>query len=128
MAYKTQLVLYGNFRIKVLSNHPKFLSKMKKHFTHKVKGYFWSPKYKAGIWNGETSLITPTGTFPYGLLPDFLREAKKYPDVGTHGYWPKFPSSYGIFAYRGSRMRIDICNPVPAVNIFDAVTDILNYI
>ena len=81
MAYKTQLVLYGNFRIKVLSNHPKFLSKMKKHFTHKVKGYFWSPKYKAGIWNGETSLITPTGTFPYGLLPDFLREAKKYPDV-----------------------------------------------
>jgi len=82
MAYKTQLVLYGNLRIKVLSNHPKFLSKMKKHFTHKVKGYFWSPKYKAGMWNGESSLITPTGTFPYGLLPDFLREAKNYPDIG----------------------------------------------
>jgi superfamily II DNA or RNA helicase len=39
------------------------------------------PKYKAGIWNGETSLITPAGTFPYGLLPDFLRESKKHPDV-----------------------------------------------
>ena len=81
MEYKAQLVLYGNLRIKVLSDHPKFLSKMKKYFTHKVKGYFWSPKYKAGMWNGESSLITPTGTFPYGLLPDFLREAKNYPDV-----------------------------------------------
>ena len=54
---------------------------MKKAFTHKVKGYYWMPRYRSGVWNGESSLITDSGTFPYGLLPDFLREAKKHPDV-----------------------------------------------
>ena len=85
MGYDVKLVLYRKIRIKILPQDgvdcSKFMKEMKKAFTHKVKGYFWSPKYRSGMWNGESSLITDTGTFPYGLLPDFLREAKKFPEV-----------------------------------------------
>ena len=78
MGYEAKLVLYRKVRIKILTNDNKFMKEMKKAFTYKVKGYFWSPKYRSGMWNGESSLITDTGTFPYGLLPDVLREAKKH--------------------------------------------------
>ena len=77
MAFEAKLVLYKNIRIKVLTNSAKYMKAMKKAFTHKVEGYYWMPKYRAGVWNGETSLITKAGTFPYGLLPDYLREHKK---------------------------------------------------
>ena len=72
-----RLELNKFMRIKIFTDDEKYLKKMKRLFTHKVKGYFWSPKYRAGIWNGESSLITDTGTFPYGLLPDFLHASKK---------------------------------------------------
>jgi len=78
MGYEAKLVLYRKVRVKILTNDVKFMKEMKKAFTHKVKGYFWSPKYRSGMWNGKASLITDTGTFPYGLLPDVLREAKKH--------------------------------------------------
>ena len=81
MGDEAKLVLYKNIRIKILTNSPQYMKAMKKAFTHKVKGYFWSPKYKAGMWNGKSSLVTEAGTFPYGLLPDFLRESKNHPDV-----------------------------------------------
>jgi superfamily II DNA or RNA helicase len=77
MGFEAKLVLYKNIRIKVLTNSPDYMKAMKKAFTHKVKGYFWSPKYRAGIWNGKSSLITKTGTFPFGLLPDYLRIHKE---------------------------------------------------
>ncbi len=79
---EVRLELYRNIRVKIFTDSDKYMKTMKKHFTHKVKGYFWSPKYRAGIWNGESSLITDTGTFPYGLLPDFLHISRKeFPDA-----------------------------------------------
>lgn len=81
MAYKVRLELYRGIRIKIHTNSRSYMRSMQKAFTHKVKDYYWMPKYQAGMWNGETSLITKTGTFPYGLLLDFLREHKKHKDV-----------------------------------------------
>ena len=77
MGYETRLAIYKNLRVKILTNDPKYLKEMKKAFTHKVKGYYWMPRYRSGTWNGESSLITDAGTFPYGLLPDFLKFHKK---------------------------------------------------
>ena len=69
-------------RIKIFTESEEYMKKMRAAFTHKVKGYFWMPRYRAGMWNGESSLITDTGTIPYGLLPDLLRASKKeFPDV-----------------------------------------------
>lgn len=77
-----RLELYRGIRVKIFTNSGEYMKKMKQLFTHKVKGYFWSPKYRSGMWNGESSLITDTGTFPYGLLPEFLRSSRKeFPDV-----------------------------------------------
>lgn len=73
MEYDVKLVRYRKIRIKIFTNNTKFMKEMKKAFTHKVKGYFWSPKYRSGMWNGKSSLITDTGTFPYGLLRFFKR-------------------------------------------------------
>ena len=82
MAFEARLSLYKNIRIKILSNSSKYMKEMRKAFTYKVQGYYWMPKYRAGVWNGESPLITPAGTFPYGILPEFLREHKKnHPDV-----------------------------------------------
>ena len=75
---EVRLELYRNIRIKIFTDNDKYMKAMKKAFTHKVKGYYWMPRYRSGIWNGESSLITDTGTFPYGLLPEFLRASKKY--------------------------------------------------
>jgi hypothetical protein len=75
---------------------------------------------------GQEILIADEGVVfhPNYISPAFFR-TRKYPDRGTHGYWPKYPSSYGIFAYRGLRLHANIGNPVPAVNIFLAIVDIL---
>jgi len=81
MASKARLELYKDIRIKIHTNSPEYMKAMKKAFTHKVKDYYWMPTYQAGVWNGETSLITKAGTFPYGLLLDYLREHKKHKDV-----------------------------------------------
>ena len=82
MASKARLELYRDIRIKIHTNSQSYMKAMKKAFTHKVKDYYWMPKYQAGVWNGETCLITKSGTFPYGLLLDYLREHKKeHPDV-----------------------------------------------
>ena len=64
---------------------------------------------------------------PNYISPTFFR-TRNYPDRGTHGFWPKYPSSYGVFAYRGSRLKANIGNPVPAVNVFMAILDILDNI
>jgi superfamily II DNA or RNA helicase len=77
------LKTYKNLlRIKIESDSDEFIKKIKDHFTYKVKDYYWSPKYQAGVWNGKTCFIAANGTFPYGLLPDFLRKHKaSFPDV-----------------------------------------------
>lgn len=81
--YYSRLKTYKNLlRIKIESNSEDYIKKIRQHFTFKSKDYFWSPKYKAGAWDGNTSFIAPNLTFPYGLLPDFLRiHRDKFPHV-----------------------------------------------
>lgn len=78
MSYKVRLELYKNIRIKIITNSSEYIKYMKKKFTHHVKNYFFIPKFKSGQWDGKTCLISSTNTFPYGLLPDYLKYHKKF--------------------------------------------------
>jgi predicted AlkP superfamily pyrophosphatase or phosphodiesterase len=56
---------------------------------------------------------------PNYFAPPFLR-TRNYPDRGTHGYRPEFPSSDGVVMYRGNRWReTDIPDPVPVTDVFN---------
>jgi len=39
------------------------------HFTFMAPNYRWSPKYKAGIWDGKIRLMQRNGNLPIGLYP-----------------------------------------------------------
>lgn len=75
---------------------------------------------------GQEIMVADEGVVfhPNYISPSFFR-TRNYPDRGTHGYWPKYPSSYGVFAYKGSLLQADIPDPVPAVEIFTAIVSIL---
>ncbi len=82
MGYKVQLLLGNNYKIKIKSNSGDYIKKMKKEFALHVKNYFWSGKYKAGLWDGKVHFITDASFMPYGLLLDFLRKHKElFPDI-----------------------------------------------
>lgn len=52
------------------------LQKISNRFTFRPEGYQFMPAYQAGIWNGETRLISiVTGDFPRGLVPVVLDAA-----------------------------------------------------
>lgn len=62
--------------IKINESHIKIYSdiqiesEIRDHFTFKVPGYQFSPKYKARVWDGNISLYnTKTKLFPIGLYP-----------------------------------------------------------
>jgi len=76
---------------------------------------------------GQEVLISNEGVVfhPNYISPSFFR-TQNYLERGMHGYWPKYSSSYGLFAYRGSRLQVRLPDPVPAVDIFTAVMGILN--
>lgn len=65
-------------QIQILSDDIKYFQFMKDEFTRYVPNYQFMPNYRAGIWNGKTSLISDTGIFPYGLLLDYIKVHKKY--------------------------------------------------
>ena len=80
--YKVRLNLGNNYKIKIRSNHDKYLRKMKNQLSFHVPNYFFQPRFKAGMWNGKINFITDAGFLPYGLLLEFLRISKKfYPDI-----------------------------------------------
>ncbi len=82
MAYKVQLLLGNNYKIKIKSNDGDYIKTMKDQFALKVKNYFWSGKYKAGLWDGKVHFLTDASFLPFGLLLDYLRIHKKlFPDI-----------------------------------------------
>ena len=75
---------------------------------------------------GQEILVADEGTVfhPSYISPTFFRT--RFPDKGMHGYWPTEPSTFGVFGYRGSRLAGQaIPNPLPAVGLFSAVSEIL---
>jgi len=61
---------------------------------------------------------------PSYISPSFFR-TKYYPDKATHGYRPEAPSAYGIFCYRGERLRETLPDTVPAAQVFGLATSLL---
>ena len=47
---------------------------IKDHFTYKMPGYRFSPKYKSGLWNGDISLYNmQSKRLPIGLYPRLIK-------------------------------------------------------
>jgi len=82
MGYKVELNLGNNYKIRVKSNSSEYMKAMKKEFSPHAKDYFWSGKYKSGMWDGRIRFITDANLMPFGLLLDFLRIHKRlFPDM-----------------------------------------------
>jgi superfamily II DNA or RNA helicase len=45
------------------------------NFRFRVEGYRFTPKFKAGIWDGYINLISQRGICPVGLVPDVMKYA-----------------------------------------------------
>jgi superfamily II DNA or RNA helicase len=81
----------------------------------RVPGYFFTPAYKKGFWDGfEHFFSAKTGRFPTGLLARVLKTVKEMdPDglevVGFPESWPGWetvpPIVIGDFVYRDYQMR-----------------------
>ncbi|MCL5125775.1 MAG: alkaline phosphatase family protein, partial [Deltaproteobacteria bacterium] len=76
---------------------------------------------------GQEIMIADEGVVfhPNYISPSFFR-TRNYPDRGTHGFWPEFPSSYGIFAYRGACWKPDDSREILAVDVYKIVCHILD--
>ncbi len=46
-----------------------FPQEIEQALTVRYPGYFFSPQYKSGSWDGKKHFITRNGVFPTGLLP-----------------------------------------------------------
>jgi len=47
---------------------------IKEHFTYKMPGYRWHPKFKSGLWSGDISLYNmQTKRLPIGLYPRLIK-------------------------------------------------------
>jgi type I phosphodiesterase/nucleotide pyrophosphatase len=76
---------------------------------------------------GQEIIVAPEGTVfhPSYISPSFFRTG--FPDKGMHGYWPTERSTYGVLAYRGSRLSSDrLATSVSAVDVFGTVEEILD--
>src|SRR5210317_2611200 len=103
--YKVQLLLNNNYKIKIKTNSDDYIKTMKREFALKAKNYFWSGKYKAGMWDGKVHFITDASFMPFGILLDFLRKHKKMfpdmplePDIGVKNLFKgvQFPINYDL--------------------------------
>jgi superfamily II DNA or RNA helicase len=80
--YKVQLLLNNQYKIKIKTNSSEYIKTMKDEFAFHAKNYFWSGKFKAGMWDGKIHFITEACFMPFGLLLDFLRKHKElFPDI-----------------------------------------------
>lgn len=52
------------------------LSILKDHYALKAKGYFFSPKYKMGVWDGNINFFSAKGVTYVRLLPEIVRLIK----------------------------------------------------
>lgn len=80
--YKVELSLAKNHKIHIKSNHPDYLKTMIGEFSVHAQNYYFSPKYRSGIWNGKINFISNNGLIAYGLLSDFMNVHRKlFPDL-----------------------------------------------
>jgi superfamily II DNA or RNA helicase len=60
-----------------------YMRQLREYFTAYTEGYMFTPKFKAGFWNGKICMVNAVKkSLPYGLLSDFVRFHKKcFPNI-----------------------------------------------
>lgn len=73
-----ELKMLDNLHFKVECEDREILKEVDKHFTEYAANYLFSPKYRAGHWDGKIHLFSIyEKKLPYGLLTEFLTLYKK---------------------------------------------------
>jgi superfamily II DNA or RNA helicase len=63
--------------VRITSNHPTIMGDLYSFFSVFVDGYFFMPKYKAGIWDGKVHFMEKNGKLPMGLIPQLCKFVKQ---------------------------------------------------
>jgi superfamily II DNA or RNA helicase len=72
-----KFTLYDNNYIQITAKR-EICKSVEEFLTDFTKNFMFSPKYKAGVWNGKISLFKRSiRGFPYGLFIDVLKHVKK---------------------------------------------------
>ena len=74
----TTIKLFDNITLQIDTDDTDYFDMMVTEFTRSVQGFMFMPQYKSGVWNGKVCMIDKfRGTFPYGILMDYIRIHKK---------------------------------------------------
>ena len=52
----------------ITSNHPSIMGDLFSFFSLFVEGYYFMPKFKAGVWDGKVHFMEKNGKIPIGLI------------------------------------------------------------
>lgn len=77
MKETVNIALRDPLNIQLQTENFEYLKALKKQFTYLVDGYYFTPAYRSGRWNGKTCLIRADNSMPYGLLTELIRVHKK---------------------------------------------------
>lgn len=73
------VIKVDNVKSKVTNLAPEYVNLLAKELSAKAPGYYFSPAFRNGLWDGyQRFLSRPANTFPTGLLPkvvEFLKES-----------------------------------------------------
>lgn len=73
-----KVIKYNESHLRVICDRDE-ANNISEYFAFYTPGYQWSPKYKAGIWDGRIYLFNyKTGLLPLGLAPRLLKFFKTY--------------------------------------------------
>ena len=74
---EVRLELFDPMTIRIVTEDTDYFKMMLEEFTRHVPGFQFTPKYRVGRWNGRICMINEyRGTFPYGILMDYIRVHK----------------------------------------------------
>jgi len=72
-----RFVLYDTLHIQIETDEYAYLKGVEKELTEYVKGYQFTPLFRAGHWNGRVSLFKKAyRSFPYGILLKVIKYTK----------------------------------------------------
>ena len=73
-----EIVLFDTITLQIKTDDSDYLDMMITEFTRSVPGFMFMPQYRSGVWNGKVCMIDKfRGTFPYGILMDYIRIHRK---------------------------------------------------
>ena len=86
-------IIIENLYLRVETDNKKTINDIYDHFSVPVEGYWFTPQFKAGVWDGKKKFFNRTSCkLPTGLLVElhtFLRTRKiKYTDIDNRDLYP----------------------------------------